>query len=157
MPVDKLIVAITNFTTAANGIPNTGVQLQINELTKLISRGQNTDLYDSNGSTPTAEHLKVGFALPPQPEKQLKSPSGLLHQRTPPSTNSLDQAICHNIQQSPRVVTAKVDKHTGPPICTNKMDNAPLPKDQVECQQAVQKAIAIQNLRWTLRQTQSPA
>jgi hypothetical protein len=68
-PIDKLIVALTDFTTAANGIPNTGVQLQINELTKLISGQQNTDINDSNDSTPTVERLKVRFALPPRPEK----------------------------------------------------------------------------------------
>jgi hypothetical protein len=68
-PIDKLIVALTNFTTAANGIPNTGVQLQINELRKLTSRWQNTDINDSNDSTPTVEHLKVRFALLPRPEK----------------------------------------------------------------------------------------
>jgi hypothetical protein len=145
-PIDKLIVALTDFTKAANGIPNTGVQLQINELTKLISGQQNTDINDSNNSTPTVKHLKVRFALPPQPEKRLKSPSGLLHQPTPPSTNSLDQAICRNIQQSPRVVTATVDKHTGSPICSNKMDKVPPPKDRVACRHTVQKAIAIQNL-----------
>jgi hypothetical protein len=115
-------------------------------LTKLISGWQNTDINDSNNSTPTVERLKVRFALPPQPEKQLKSPSGLLHQPTPPSTNSLDQAICHNIQRSPRVVTAMVDKHTGSPICSNKMNKVSPSKDQVARQHAVQKAIAIQNL-----------
>ncbi len=156
-PINKLIVALTNFRTAANGIPNTGLQLQINKLTKLISRQQNTDINDSNNSTPTVKHLKVRFALMPRPEKQLKLPSGLLHQPTPPSTNSSDQAICCNIQQSPRVVTATVDKHTGSPICSNKMDKVPPPKDQVAHQHTVQKAIAIQNLQQTLQQTQTPA